>query len=318
MSEEDAYVAAQGDDSNRVQDLDASQRGLQNLSVAVMDPTGKERSINFQWARLHPATVIACAEDKNSPIVELSQNFHEYQASQRKEGKVSGGDRKVYRPALLTAESVTIDLCDLIPEPPLMSEHLGAMFDDDSADEKRRSDRSPYSSNDKGGLLDKVMDSAVYLMSTEGADTQDSPLHFDLSALAHSNTEEHLFDLLPSSLILSRLEQIVSSASLDTNGHSMGVIVLIVLAECGACETMSRYILQHLAPAMLVTGKVDNAVMLSDLQRLAKALVVSCGLGRRERQDIVSLTTVSGEFDSDAYRELVACLGECYFKNNQT
>jgi hypothetical protein len=139
MSEEDAKVAAQGDDNNRDQDLDASRRGLQNLSVAVMDPTGNERSVKFQWARLHPATVIACAEDNNSPIVELSRKFNEYQdaASQRKEGKVVGEDEKGYRPELLTASHVTIDLCELLPDPPLMSEHVDAMFDDDSSDEKK-------------------------------------------------------------------------------------------------------------------------------------------------------------------------------------
>jgi hypothetical protein len=132
--EEDANAAAQGDVNNRVQDLDASRQGLHNLSVAVMDPSrGKERSLKFQWARLHPATVIACAEDNNSPIVELSRKFHEYQdaASQRKEGKVVGQDEKVYRPALLTASNVTIDLCELLPDPPLMSELVDAMFDDD-------------------------------------------------------------------------------------------------------------------------------------------------------------------------------------------
>jgi hypothetical protein len=283
MSDEDAKVAAQGDDGNRVQDLDASRQELQNLSVAVMDPTGKERSIKFQWTRLHPATVIACTEDKNSPIVELSRKFHEYQdaASQRKEGKVAGAEERVYRPALLTAENVTIDLCELLPDPPLMSEHVNAMFDDDSADEKMfrkpRFDGSLLidSSKDTGTLLDNVMDSAVRVMSTECADKQVSPLHFDLSAFAHSNSEDNLFDLLPSSLILSRLEEIASSTdtSLETNGRSMVVVVLIVLAECGACETMSRYILQHLAPAMLLTCKVDDAVVQSDLKRLAKALV---------------------------------------------
>jgi hypothetical protein len=328
MSEEDAKVAAQGDDSNKVQDLDASRRGLQNLSVAVLDPTGKERSLNFQWARLHPATVIACTEENNSPIVELSRKFREYEnaASQRKEGKVAGEDEKVYRPALLTAENVTIDLCELLPDPPLVSEYVDAMFDDDSTDEKRfrkaRSDASPLmeSSEDTRTLLDRVMDSALHLMSTEGADSQVSPLHFDLSALAHSNSEENLFDLLPSSLILSRLEEIASSTNtiLEANARSIAVVVLIVLAECGACETMSRYILQHLAPAMLVTGKVDDAVMQSDLKRLATALVVSCGLGNMERQELLSLTTVTKEFDSDAYRELVTCLGECYFQNNQS
>jgi hypothetical protein len=324
MSEEDAKVAARGDDSNRVQDLDASRLGLQNLSVAVMDPTGKDRSLKFQWARVHPATVIACTEDNNnnSPIVELSRKFREYQ--ERKEGKVAGEDEKVYRPTLLTANNVTIDLCELLPDPPLMSEHVDAMFDDDSAGEKmfrkRRSDRSPLidSSKDTGTLLDRVMDSSVHLISTEGADSQVSQLHFDLSALAHSNSEENLFDLLPSSLILSRLEEIASSTSREANARSMAAKVLIVLAECGACETMSRYILQHLAPAMLVTGKVDDADIQSDLKRLAKALVVSCGLGQRERQELVALTTVAGEFDSDAYRELVTCLGECYFENKQT
>jgi hypothetical protein len=328
MSEEDAKVAAQGDDSNKVQDLDASRRGLQNLSVAVLDLTGKERSLNFQWARLHPATVIACTEENNSPIVELSRKFREYEnaASQRKEGKVAGEDEKVYRPALLTAENVTIDLCELLPDPPLVSEYVDAMFDDDSTDEKRfrkaRSDASPLmeSSEDTRTLLDRVMDSALHLMSTEGADSQVSQLHFDLSALAHSNSEENLFDLLPSSLILSRLEEIASSTNtiLEANARSIAVVVLIVLAECGACETMSRYILQHLAPAMLVTGKVDDAVMQSDLKRLAMALVVSCGLGNMERQELLSLTIVTKEFDSDAYRELVTCLGECYFQNNQS
>jgi hypothetical protein len=319
MSEDDAKVAAQGDDSNRVQDLDATRQGLQNLGVAVMDLTGKERSLSFQWARLHPATVIACTEDNNSPIVELSRKFCEYENAAR--GKDAGEDERVYRPALLTAENVTIDLCELLPDPPLMSEHVDAMFDDDSTGEnmfrKRRSDRSPVmdSSKDTGTLLDRVMDSSVYLMSAEGAEHQASPLHFDLSA----NSEENLFDLLPSSLILSRLEEIASSTvtNIDANARSMAVVILIVLAECGACEAMSRYILQHLAPAMLVTGKVDDADMQSDLKRLAKALVVSCGLGRRERQELVSLTTVTGEFDSDAYRELVTCLGECYFDNNQ-
>jgi hypothetical protein len=321
MSDEDTKVAAQGDDSNRVQDIDVSRQGLQNLSVAVMDPIGKERSLNFQWARLHPATVIACTEDNNSPIVELSRKFHEYQdaASQRKEEEVAGEDG-LYRPALLTTENVTIDLCELLPDPPLLSEHVDAMFDDDSADEKmfrkRRSDSSPLidSSKETGTLLDRVMDSAVHLMSSEGADSEVNPLHFDLSALAQ---EENIFDLLPSSLILSRLQEIASSTSLETNARSMVVAVLIVLAECGACETVSRYILEHLAPVMLITGKVDNAVMQSDLKRLAKALVVSCGLGRIERQELVSLTTVAGELDSNAYRELVTCLGECYFKNNQ-
>jgi hypothetical protein len=66
----------------------------------------------------------------------------------------------------------------------------------------------------------------------------------------------------------------------------------------------------------LVTCEVYGAATQSDLKRLAKALVVSCGLGRRERQDLVSLTTVAGEFDSDPYRELVTCLGECYFEEN--
>jgi hypothetical protein len=312
MSEEDAEVAAQGDDSNRVQDLEASRQGLQNLGVAV-----KERSLNFQWARLHPATVIACTEDSNSPIVELSRKFCEYENAAR--GKDAGEDARVYRPALLTAENVNIDLCELLPDPPLMSEHVDAMFDDDSTGEnmfrKRRSDRSPMmdSSKDTESLLDRVMEIAAYIVSSEGAASQASRLHFDLSA----NSEENLFDLLPSSLILSRLEEIPSSTSLDANARSMAVVVLIVLAECGACEMMSRYILQHLAPAMLVTGKMDDADMQSDLKRLAKALVVSCGLGRRERQELVSLTTVTGEFDSDAYRELVTCLGECYFETNQ-
>jgi hypothetical protein len=331
MSEEDAKVAAQGDDSNRVQDIDSSRQGLQNLSVAVMDPTGKERSLNFQWARLHPATVIACTEDNNSPIVELSRKFREYEnaASQRKGGKVAGEDEKVHRPSLLTTENVTIDLCELLPDPPLMSEYVDAMFDDDSTDEKMfrkgRSGGPPLmdSSNDTGSLLDRLIDSSVHLMSTEGAESQVSPLHFDLLVLAqHSNSEENLFDLLPSSLILSRLEEIASSTDtiLEASVRSMAVVVLIVLAECGACETMSRYILQHLAPAMLVTvkGKVDDAVMQSDLKRLAKALVVSCGLGKMERQELLSLTTVTKEFDSVAYRELVTCLGECYFQNNQT
>ena len=329
MSEEDAKVAAQGDDSNRVQDIDASRQGLQNLSVAIVDPTGKERSLSFQWAQLHPATVIACTEDNNSPIVELSRKFREYQdaANQRKEGKVAGEDVSVYRPALLTAENVTIDLCELLPDPPLMSEHVDAMFDEDSdAGEKmfkkRRSDGSPLidSSNDTGTLLDRVIDSSVHLILNEGLDSQVSPLHFYLSALAHSNSEDNLFDLLPSSLILSRLEEIASStdAILEASARSIAVVVLIVLAECGACKTMSRYILRHLAPAMLVTGKVDDAVMQSDLNRLAKALVISCGLGKMERQELVSLTTVAEEFDSVAYRELVTCLGECYFKKNQS
>jgi hypothetical protein len=329
MSEEDAKVAAQGDDSSRVQDIDASRRGLHNLSVAVMDPAGKERSLKYQWARLHPATVIACTEDNNSPIVELSRKFREYEnaARLRKEGKVAGEDEIVYRPTLLTAENVTIDLCELLPDPPLMSEYVDAMFDDDSTDEKmfrkRRSYRSPLidSSEDTRTILDRVVDCSVHLMSTESLDSQVSPLHFDLSALAHSNSEENLLDLLPSSLLLSRLGEVTSSTSksLETNERSvLAVAVLIVLAECGAGETMSRYILQHLAPAMLVTSKVDDAVMQSDLKRLAKALVVSCGLGKRERQELVSLTTVTKEFDSDAYRELVTCLGECYFQNNQT
>jgi hypothetical protein len=50
---------------------------------------------------------------------------------------------------------------------------------------------------------------------------------------------------------------------------------------------MSLYILQHLAPAILFTGKVDDAGMQSDLKRLAKALVVSCGTGRREQQELL-------------------------------
>jgi hypothetical protein len=325
MSEDDAKVAAvQGGDDNRVQDLDASRQELQNLGVVVMDPAGKERTLKFQWARLHPATVIACTEDNNnSPIVELSRKFCEYEDAAR--GKNAGEDERLYRRTLLTAENVTIDLCELLPDPPLMSEHVDAMFDDDSTGENmfrnQRSDRSSLidSSQEPETLIDRVMNSSMYLMSAEGAASPASPIHFAFSALAHSKSEENLFDLLPSSLILSRLEEIATftGTNSDANARSMAVVVLIVLAECGACETMSRYILQYLAPAMLVAGKVDGADMQADLKRLAKALVISCGLGRRERQELVSLTKVSEEFDSDAYRELVTCLGECYFEYNQ-
>jgi hypothetical protein len=321
MSEEDAKAPAWAHGTNvREQDLDPLRQGLQNLSVAVMDPTGKETLLNFQWARLHPATVIACSEDSNSPIVELSRKFHEYQdaAIQRKAENGTGEDETAYRPALLTASDVTIDLCELLPDPPLMSEHVDAMFDDDNADtgtaKKPRSNHPPLidSSADMGTLLDRVMDYSVRLLSTPGADIDNRRLAFDLSTLARS--QENLFDLLPASLILTRLEEIASSTNVGTKARSMLVTVLIALAECGACETMSRYILQHLAPGMLVTCKVDSADTQSAMKRLAKALVVSCGLGARGRHELVSLTTVEKEYDSDAYRELVTCLGECYFE----
>jgi hypothetical protein len=75
-----------------------------------MDPTGR-RSIKFQWARLHPATVIAGTEDKDT-IVELSRKFHEYQdaASQRKK-EGAGAEEEVYD--LYLTENITIDLCEL-------------------------------------------------------------------------------------------------------------------------------------------------------------------------------------------------------------
>jgi hypothetical protein len=80
--------------------------------------------------------VIAGTEDKN-PVVELSRKFHEYQdaASQRKKERLPE-QKKGFTVQHLT-ENVTIDLCELLPDPPLMSEHVNAMFDDSGRENVR-------------------------------------------------------------------------------------------------------------------------------------------------------------------------------------
>jgi hypothetical protein len=140
----------------------------------------------------------------------------------------------------------------------------------------------------------------------------DESLSLELTGLC---SEDALFDALPPSLIMERLTSIITT----DNECSLTVALLIVLAEGAATETTGRYILQHLAPALLFllddpAQRLKDGIATADLRRLAQALIGSCGLKDAvSRQELLSLTLVDQAHDSDAYRELITCLAECYF-----
>lgn len=85
--------------------------------------------------------------------------------------------------------------------------------------------------------------------------------------------------------MLAHFEKMIFSLSLQSveeSARSMAVAILIVLDKCSTCEATNKSRHSSTRPTMWFTGKVDDVDMLSDLKRLAKAHVVSCGLGRRE------------------------------------
>jgi hypothetical protein len=129
--------------------------------------------------------------------------------------------------------------------------------------------------------------------------------------------ERDLLDTLPASLILQRLDERLQQIDSTENDSSVGigellVNVLVLMADYGSCESIGRYILQHLAPALLMNYVVDNAIKPSSISPLADALVSACQLAMLGRRELLSLTVVDDEHDSDAYRELVSCIGESY------
>jgi hypothetical protein len=93
---------------NRVQDLGKTMNI--RCRAFIMD-LREEESIKFSG--LHFIISLWFPALKTELSGDRLWKFHEYQdaASQRKEGKVAGAEEeRVYHPALLTAENVTIDL----------------------------------------------------------------------------------------------------------------------------------------------------------------------------------------------------------------
>lgn len=294
---------------------DVTAAGVHNLSVAVQDPTGAVNALKYQWMRVHPATVVACSQDDADPIVQLSRQFHNYRdaaAARKQRAQGDGGTPESLnnRPALLTASGVNIDLCELLPDPPLLSMSVDAMFQDDSslnanvAAGHKKPRNAPAVDSTRSNLLERVLDYSTQLVSNA------TLVDFELPELV-GVSEKYLCETLPPSLVVERLERINNPAGAT---YSLPMSVLIVLAKCGANETVGRYILRHLAPAVLRSGScLLNTVVEIDLKILAKTLIVHCRLEHMGRQELVLLTRVENEHASQAYRELVTCLGEYYF-----
>jgi hypothetical protein len=110
-------------------------------SVPVLAPNGKEELLHFQWSRLHPMSIIAMSEQDASVAVRCSKRFSVYDnaaAARVKNGtsessKSSSSKFSYGRPEFLHAGSLSIDICELLPEPVLMSDTIDAIFSDSEA-----------------------------------------------------------------------------------------------------------------------------------------------------------------------------------------
>jgi hypothetical protein len=322
---------------DNVSDADKTHPSLDRLKVTLADPDGKETDVRYQWMRLHPLTAMALSNDTSDPVVQLARRFPEYRraAAQRLSGKDS-----TLLPSLVSASNVTIDLRDLLMDPPpLMSTAVEAIFDSSSENDDdfdgtpmetegthcSKADAIAPTCNGDGrdgdadrGPLDELLHRALLrTASTTSGITED--ICATLSQAPWKDiSESQLMDQLPSDIVAARIA--AKAGAVDSTSMLLfSVDFLTLLANSAHSEAMGRHIFQRLAPVVFSAAtKKDHLVgrvapiddALSDaLGRLARALD-GCLAGLTRSQVFSIAETVNNELDSYAYCELITCLGD--------
>ena len=300
----------------------------------VIETDGTNAVAKFQWMRLHPLTAIAglaaSDEDLNSSpssldpsMLALARRFGDYRQAAA-ERQVAGAVVSSSCAPNVTASEVTLDLRDLLMDPPLMSNAVDAILADNyDGPSSSHDDEDDETSRVNGGTVDNVGLEEIItlaLQRVEEAASSKTSARVACHQRWHSFSEAQLLDQLPSDhvsqQIMSRADRIELN---DDNTILLRISALTVLGKSGCSNAMGCHILQRLAPVVFsdVTGKYSplnvskKATLMKALEELAQTLLYDCELRKLGKPSLFQLVDAVPEgLDSDLFRELIIQLGE--------
>jgi len=309
-----------------------TEPSLENLKVDVIETDGTNAVAKFQWMRIHPLTAIAglvASDEDASPtsldpsVVALARRFGDYRQAAA-ERQITGAVVSSSCTPNVTASEVTLDLRDLLMDPPLMSnavdEILADNFDSPSSS---HDDEKDDTSGLNGGAVDNVgLEEIITLALQRVEETASNKTSATVACQQHlhSSSEAQLLDQLPSDLVSQQIMSRADRRELnDDNTILLCISALTVLGKSGCSDAMGCHILQRLAPVTLsaVTGKDSplsvskKVTLMKALEELARTLLYDCELRKRGKTWLFQLVdAVPERLDSDLFRELIIHLGE--------
>ena len=286
-----------------------SPKGLDALYVPVMAPDQTQKVLQFQWMRMHPSTAISLCDDEDSPAVQVSRMVSTYQTA------MVSPTTSVTSP-FLRARGVGVDLCDLF-DPPLLSQPAStpSLHESRTPVPKRMNaadvvQESPHADQ----IVHNLLDLAMAELENEGEANS-----FDLLDSLSSLTPDKLLEALPTHFVRGKINERIQEQS--SNGAvsfvQLSLMAMALLSERAACESIGRYVLSTLAPALLSLAEPSSdelKALLPLLSRLAYALVSTCGLGKLSKEELLRLTSPSPQMpESQVMDELMLCISEAFY-----
>ena len=129
--------------------------------------------------------------------------------------------------------------------------------------------------------LGKLVQCAAATKGTTQLNDSTKQIFCDLSA---ATANYNLLELLPSRMLLRKVQDVASYATDGGSYHPVGVKSLTMLADITQSESMGRHILSVLAPVLLCSSSDTVMEMegeiITSLKLLAKTLIRKCGLGK--------------------------------------
>lgn len=310
--------------SSNSNDDPESKTGVDALYVPVRSPDNVETFLQFQWMRAHPSTAIALSDDPSSPAARVARMLPHYRAAATRAKEEKGNNNCSPKGNVSTCSpffqmsGMQVDLCDLF-DPPLLSESVpgcGGILSNESrvdtivpttSKRARWVDAATYTKTDThltGASRDQILQAVVHAAAEEihGTVSNRDYLSGLLEPLQHQ-TAASLLESLHSELFINKVQN-------DLEPPDYLLLILVLLAEHGACETLGCHILGVLAPAVLSEFELLQ-IDLSLLKRLARALVNTCNLWKLSKLELQSLTF--NKTASPIMEELICCTVESYF-----